>query len=174
MNITEMSDRAAMALIGERIQKERLNQNLTQYELAVRAGIGARTVRSLEAGQKPTVETLILALRALGRLATLDAFLPEPDGVQLRRNAAWSPHWEERSPPRTGWISPTSDRISSDARGRRDRLSGEEDSVNESGRRERITIRLRPLGYGATGWRESQSSTVVVAVVVNRNGRKKG
>lgn len=84
MSITEMSDRAAMALIGERIQKERLNQNLTQHELAVRAGIGARTVRSLEAGQKSTVETLIRALRALGRLATLDAFLPEPGPSPLQ------------------------------------------------------------------------------------------
>ncbi|TFH15533.1 MAG: XRE family transcriptional regulator [Lentisphaerales bacterium] len=73
-----MSDRAAMALMGERIQRERLNQNLTQEELAERAGIGVRTVRSLEAGQKPTVETLIRALRVLGRLATIDAFLPNP------------------------------------------------------------------------------------------------
>lgn len=84
MNITEMSDKAVMALIGERIQKERLNQNRTQQELAVRAGIGARTVRSLETGQKPTLETLIRALRALGRLATLDAFLPEPGPSPLQ------------------------------------------------------------------------------------------
>jgi transcriptional regulator with XRE-family HTH domain len=78
MGIAELSDRAAMALMGERIQRERLNQNLTQEELAERAGIGVRTVRSLEAGQKPTVETLIRALRVLGRLATIDAFLPNP------------------------------------------------------------------------------------------------
>lgn len=78
MGIEELSDKAVMALIGERIQRERLNQNMTQAELAERAGLGARTVRSLEAGQKPTVETLIRALRGLGRLATIDAFLPEP------------------------------------------------------------------------------------------------
>ena len=79
MGITELSDKAAMALIGERIQKERLNQNMTQGAMAERAGIGLRTVRSLEAGQKPTVETLIRALRALGKLGALDAFLPEPE-----------------------------------------------------------------------------------------------
>lgn len=78
MGIEELSDKAAMALIGERIQRERLNQNMTQAELAERAGLGARTVRSLEAGQKPTVATLIRALRGLGRLGTIDAFLPEP------------------------------------------------------------------------------------------------
>ena len=78
MNTAELSDKAAMALIGERIQRERLNQNLTQAGLAERAGIGVRTVRSLEAGQKPTVETLIRALRGLGKLGALDALLPEP------------------------------------------------------------------------------------------------
>ena len=78
MGTAESSDKAVMALIGERIQRERLNQNVTQEELAERAGIGTRTVRSLEAGQKPTVETVIRALRALGRLGTIDAFLPEP------------------------------------------------------------------------------------------------
>ena len=78
MDIAELSDKAAMTLIGERIQRERLNQNLTQEEMARRAGIGVRTVRSLEAGQKTTVETLVRVLRALGKLAALDAFLPEP------------------------------------------------------------------------------------------------
>lgn len=78
MDTAELSDKAVMVLIGERIQRERLNQNMTQKELAERAGIGARTVRSLEVGQKPTVETIIRALRALGRLGTIDAFLPEP------------------------------------------------------------------------------------------------
>ena len=78
MGMEELSDRAAMALIGARIQRERLNQNMTQAELAERAGLGERTVRSLEAGQRPTVETLIRALRGLGKLDTIDAFLPEP------------------------------------------------------------------------------------------------
>lgn len=87
MGLAESSDKAAMALIGARIQRERLNQNLTQQALAQRAGIGVRTVRSLEAGQKPTVETLIRALRGLGKLGTIDAFLPEPglSPLQLAR-----------------------------------------------------------------------------------------
>lgn len=87
MNVAELSDRTIMGIIGERIQKERLNQNLTQKELADRAGIGLRTVRSLEAGHKSTVETMIRALRGLGRLSTIDAFLPEPkvSPVQLAK-----------------------------------------------------------------------------------------
>ena len=78
MSIAELSDKAVIALIGERIQKERLNQNLTQLALADRAGITDRTVRSMENGEKSTVETLIRVLRALGRLGAIDAFLPEP------------------------------------------------------------------------------------------------
>ena len=78
MRTAALSDRAAMTLIGERIQRERLNQNMTQDELAKRAGIGVRTLRSLENGEKPTVETLIRALRGLGRLGAIDSFLPEP------------------------------------------------------------------------------------------------
>jgi transcriptional regulator with XRE-family HTH domain len=87
MHTAELSDKAAMALIGERIQRERLNQNLTQAGLAERAGIGVRTVRSLEAGQMPTVETLIRALRGLGKLGALDGLLPEPglSPLQLAR-----------------------------------------------------------------------------------------
>lgn len=78
MKIVEVNDRAALALIGERIQRERLNQNLTQAELAIRAGVAARTVRYLEAGRQTTVETLIRVMRALGKLGNLDSFLPEP------------------------------------------------------------------------------------------------
>ena len=78
MGIAESSDKDAMALIGARIQRERLNQNLTQEKLSESAGVGVRTVRYLEAGRQTTVETLIRVLRALGKLDTLDAFLPEP------------------------------------------------------------------------------------------------
>lgn len=78
MSTAELSDKAAIALIGERIQRERLNQNMTQQDLAEHAGIGVRTLRSLENGENPTVETLIRTLRALGRLGAIDALLPEP------------------------------------------------------------------------------------------------
>jgi putative transcriptional regulator len=92
----ELSDKAAMALIGARMQRERLNQNLTQQALAQRAGIGLRTVRSLEAGQKPTVETLIRALRGLGKLGTMDAFLPEP-GLSPLQMAKLQGHARQRA-----------------------------------------------------------------------------
>lgn len=78
MGFAELSNRAALVQLGARVRRERLNRNLTQAELATRAGVGARTARSLEAGSSTTVETLIRILRALDKLDALDAFLPEP------------------------------------------------------------------------------------------------
>ncbi len=78
MSFEELSDLAALALMGKRLQRERLNQNMSQMELAECAGIGLRTARCLEAGRPTTVETLIRALRALGKMDALAAFLPEP------------------------------------------------------------------------------------------------
>jgi transcriptional regulator with XRE-family HTH domain len=78
MNIAEMSDKALLVRLGSRIQRERLNRNLTQSDLAERAGIGARTIRYLEAGRQTTVATFIRVLRGLDKLDALDAFLPEP------------------------------------------------------------------------------------------------
>jgi transcriptional regulator with XRE-family HTH domain len=78
MDFTELSDRAVLGLLGSRVQRERLNRNLTQEEIAERAGVATRTMRHLEAGRRTTVETLIRILRAMGKLDALDAFLPEP------------------------------------------------------------------------------------------------
>jgi len=78
MGFSELSDKATLALLGSRVQRERLNRNLSQAELAEHAGLGVRTIRYLEAGRQTTVETLIRVLRALGKLEALDALLPEP------------------------------------------------------------------------------------------------
>ncbi len=78
MGFAELSDKAVPLLLGARIQRERLNRNLTQAALAARAGVGMRTLRYLEAGRQTTVETLIRILRALDKLDALDAVLPEP------------------------------------------------------------------------------------------------
>ena len=87
MDFAELSDKAALVLLGERLQRERLNRNLTQATLAEHAGVGTRTVRYLEAGRPTTVETLIRILRALDKLNALDAVLPEagPSPLQLAK-----------------------------------------------------------------------------------------
>lgn len=64
--------------IGERLRGYRLQQNRTLDEVATAAGVGLRTAQRAEAGQRPTLATLVKLLRALGRLEALDAFLPPP------------------------------------------------------------------------------------------------
>lgn len=63
---------------GERLRRYRLQQNRTVAEIAKEAGVAVRTVERAEAGERPTFETVVRLLRALGRVDALDAFLPAP------------------------------------------------------------------------------------------------
>ena len=63
---------------GDRLRGYRLLQNRTIASLARDAGVGPRTIVRLEAGDHPTLETVVRILRALKRLDALDAFLPPP------------------------------------------------------------------------------------------------
>ncbi len=80
MNFEAMTDKAILEEAGLRIQRERLNQDMVQSDLARNAGLSRRTLQKLEAGQVCTLESLVRVLRALGRLNALDAFLP-PAGI---------------------------------------------------------------------------------------------
>lgn len=64
--------------IGDRLKRYRLQQNRTAAEVAKAAGIGLRTLDRAESGERPTLETVVRVLRALGRVDALDAFLPPP------------------------------------------------------------------------------------------------
>lgn len=78
MNFEAMSEKAVLAELGRRIQTRRLNGNLAQAEVAGKAGISRRALQNLENGRGCTLSLLIRVLRALGQLAQLEAFLPEP------------------------------------------------------------------------------------------------
>lgn len=78
MDYQSMSDRAIQAVMGERLRRERLNRDMTQPELAERAGISRRTLQKLEAGHSSTVATLLRVLRALALMDRIDALLPDP------------------------------------------------------------------------------------------------
>ena len=64
--------------IGQRLHRYRLQQNRALEEVAADAGISQRTAFRAEAGENPTLATVVRILRALGRLDALDAFLPAP------------------------------------------------------------------------------------------------
>lgn len=52
--------------LGQRIAKQRISQNITQVDLAKRAGIGVATVQRLEKGEGSTLSIFIRVLMALG------------------------------------------------------------------------------------------------------------
>lgn len=73
-----LSDKAVLGEIGRRLQCHRLNLNLSQSEVATKAGVSRRALQKLEGGQSCTLATLVRLLRSLGRLDALDTLLPEP------------------------------------------------------------------------------------------------
>lgn len=74
-----MGDDAVLELVGERLQRERLNRNLSQQVLAELAGVSRRTITNLEAGKGATLRNLIGVLRGLNMLDHLELMLPEPE-----------------------------------------------------------------------------------------------
>jgi len=88
-NFDELSDLAILEVLGERVKMERLNQNMTQMDLARRAGINRIVLTRLENGKGCTLGSFIRILRSLGKIDHLDMFLPEPgvSPIQLARRA---------------------------------------------------------------------------------------
>lgn len=64
--------------LGARLRRYRLQQNRTVAEIAELSGLSRVTVERAERGSHPTLETVIRILRALGRVESLNAFLPPP------------------------------------------------------------------------------------------------
>ncbi|MGA8363207.1 MAG: helix-turn-helix domain-containing protein [Solirubrobacteraceae bacterium] len=71
------TDAAVLAELGRRLERHRLERNLTQAEMAVEAGIGQATVQRAERGQSVQMTSMIKLLRTLGLLAGLDLAVPE-------------------------------------------------------------------------------------------------
>jgi putative transcriptional regulator len=77
MGFDGMSPAAIATLLGQRIKQARLNENLTQMDLAKKAGVSRTAITYVEQG-KSTLETIIAVLMALGLTEQLDLFVPEP------------------------------------------------------------------------------------------------
>jgi transcriptional regulator with XRE-family HTH domain len=73
-----LSDEAALAELGRRLARWRLDRNLTQKQLAGEAGVARITVARAEGGQSVTLSALVRILRALDLLENVEALVPEP------------------------------------------------------------------------------------------------
>ncbi|MCF8275502.1 MAG: helix-turn-helix transcriptional regulator [Flavobacteriales bacterium] len=81
-----MSDNAIVNHICSQLRQLRLNQNITQEQLAERSGLGRATISRIEKGQAISLLTLVQLLRALNRLDLLETFqqvTPEISPLQL-------------------------------------------------------------------------------------------
>ena|ERR1041384_5543669 len=87
MNFAEISDNSILDLLGDRIKRERLNQNRTQIEIGMTAGVALNVIKRLENGRGCTLSNFVRILRALGKLDHVDTFLPDPgvSPIQLAR-----------------------------------------------------------------------------------------
>ncbi len=75
MSISEMSASAMAEELGERLKQARLNQNLTQAEVAEFVGVSRKLVMNAEKG-KAQLEVFVAILAALNLTSHLDLFLP--------------------------------------------------------------------------------------------------
>jgi transcriptional regulator with XRE-family HTH domain len=73
-----LTDEAVLAELGKRLERVRLERNLTQRQLASEAGVERKAVQRIEAGDSVKLISLIRVLRALGLLDALDQLVPEP------------------------------------------------------------------------------------------------
>lgn len=76
MNMSEMSASAIAEELGERLKQARLNQNLTQAEVAEFVGVSRKLVMNAEKG-KAQLEVFVAILAALNLTSHLELFLPK-------------------------------------------------------------------------------------------------
>lgn len=74
INMAKFSDDAIISKIGNFVRQERLDQHITQQQLAIKSGINRTTLSELELGRRCHLLTLIQVLRILNKLQILDVF----------------------------------------------------------------------------------------------------
>ena len=76
MSLSNLSASAIAEELGERLKQARLNQNLTQAEVAESVGVSRRQVLNAEKG-KAQLEVFVAILLALNLTGHLELFLPK-------------------------------------------------------------------------------------------------
>ena len=86
MKFENMSPAAIAEELGNRLKQARLNANLTQAEVASRAGLNRRTILNAEKG-KVQLENLVAILISMDMADQLNLFLPvqEISPIQLAK-----------------------------------------------------------------------------------------
>lgn len=77
INLFDVGDDAALAAMGARLARCRLNANITQAQLAREAGVSRKVVSQIETGGSVNTRNLVRVLRALGLTHAIDQMVPE-------------------------------------------------------------------------------------------------
>jgi transcriptional regulator with XRE-family HTH domain len=78
------TDTEAVAELVEKCRELRLRQNMSQHEVAERAGIALRTYRRFEQEGQISLERFVAVVRALKRMPELERLLEPPPVADLR------------------------------------------------------------------------------------------
>jgi transcriptional regulator with XRE-family HTH domain len=87
MTFYTATDSLVLEELGRRLRQRRLDRNLSQQDVAEKAGLDRTTVGALERDGRASLLTIVQVLRALGALDELDGFLPAtgPSPLELAR-----------------------------------------------------------------------------------------
>jgi transcriptional regulator with XRE-family HTH domain len=102
-----LTDDAVLAELGGRLERTRLERNLTQRELAAEAGVERKALQRIEAGESVKLTSLVRVLRALGLLDALDRLVPEPTPSPLELLKLQGRRRRRASGRRQGKAAPT-------------------------------------------------------------------
>jgi len=85
MSIYSRSDMAILRDIAFRIRQRRLDENISQQELAENVGLHRTTIQDAEQGKPFGILTLIQIMRGLNALEDLEQILPErgPSPIEI-------------------------------------------------------------------------------------------
>ena len=83
--------------LGKRLRALRLQRNITQADLAARAGVSRSTLIALEVRGRGTLDTLVRVMYALGREGEVASLLP-PDPPSTLDEFV-TPHKRQRARP---------------------------------------------------------------------------
>lgn len=86
--------------IGQRVRAQRLAQGLPQSELAEMAGLSLGALRKLESSGQSSLETLVRAMQALGRVSELDDLLVLQEQSIAQMAQAFATRQRQRAPRR--------------------------------------------------------------------------
>jgi len=107
-----MSDSAIIKEVGSLIKRIRLQQNITQQQLAEKAGLYRTTISEMENGRSASLLSLIQVLRGLDKLEMLNflSAVPEISPLKLakreglvRKNASVKKNNDSNAPEESKW-----------------------------------------------------------------------